>query len=268
MRRGHPAVLWHRQRDDVYRSRRAVLGDDVVACGNTGQACCQGNGTANNCLAGRSCQAGDGGMTCQLCGADGQACCPGNACNTGLGCANPPGTGPNVCMNCGAVGMACCPGDTCQGTAICEAGADGGMTCAACGAAGQPCCASGGGGAGTCNSGLVCNNPPGAPPAMCEACGGMGQPCCGGAAANACGTGLSCQTVGDGGGAEACEPCGASGQNCCAGNTCSAGLGCANPPGTGPNVCMNCGQVGFGVLPRATSARAAARAPVAATTPA
>jgi hypothetical protein len=241
-------------------------------CGGEKQNCCQGNGT-NQCKAGLFCigtltaDGGAGNDQCLPCGAKGQRCCDNDpACNTGLGCADPPGDNNSMCSDtCGASGAACCEGGNCQTGLVCGGQADGGGggTCGPCGGDGQPCCdtgnecttglscviagagnkcsACGGSGqaccgannSGSCTAGLGCagRDANAGTPGMCGACGAQGQPCCstGGADAGTvtqCMTDLSCLLSATG---RQCGACGGTGQPCCGtGNngTCSAGFAC------------------------------------------
>ncbi len=149
---------------------------------------------------------------------------------------------------------------------------------AQCGAEGETCCASGGGfggGQGTCNEGLTCNNPAGNGLANSEcvvevvtegdaatetACGGEGEICCAsgggfGGGQGTCDEGLTCDNpAGNGlansecvvevapeGDAATEAACGGEGEICCASGggigggqgTCDEGLTCDNPAGNG-----------------------------------
>jgi hypothetical protein len=93
-------------------------------------------------------------------------------------------------------------------------------------------------------------------PRLCESCGTGGQQCCtGGIQPDSCGAGLTCAPgVTDAGGQGlGCQACGGDGQPCCGGNngTCGTGLACANAPGGGLDVCMNCGATGAACCPGA-----------------
>jgi hypothetical protein len=140
---------------------------------------------------------------------------------------------------------------TCMNGSCQRGGGDAGAEL--CGAIMQPCC--GNNFNRTCTApNARCNNM--GANSTCEACGSQGQQCCGnGIGVNTCLTGLECLAGGanpdgggggGGGGARTCQPCGGDGQRCCGGNngTCSAGLGCDNPPGFNmPSTCKACGAL-------------------------
>jgi hypothetical protein len=130
-------------------------------CGQSGQACCNGNlcdDPAQACIAGK----------CQGCGGVGQAACQGNLCSGGS-CVDSAGT-------CIAVDTAC--GQD-SGTCTAEGGCNKGNV--HCGGLDQPCC-----GVGVAPAGVFCTKPgttcgPGiiAANRRCVPCGGLGQACCG-----------------------------------------------------------------------------------------
>jgi hypothetical protein len=150
------------------------------ACGDEGEACCDGGGAP--CVASLVCRSG---FCTAACGTPGAGCCAGGTCTT-------PGTTctAGTCTGCGTLGAPCC-GTTCATATICSGG-----TCEACGAAGQACCSGG-----ACSAGAVCSA------SGCVTCGGVDQPCC--TSGTPCGAGATCDATGR------CEPCGGAREPCC-----------------------------------------------------
>jgi len=226
-----------------------------VACGATGDACCQNNTCAGGCCVDGTCRAnaatcgptlgacngGTGGCATGPCGGNGQNCCVGNpggvgtAANfcTGSGLACIPGTVPNKCGTCGGTGQPCCDGNICTGGGCCDNSAkkciangsactapegtctNGGCLGGTCGEVGQACC----GAVGCTTEFMSCQA------ATCAPCGGLGEACCVGFTGGDefCGEPYVCDKA-----TLKCAACGASGQDCCAGALC---------PNDGANLC-------------------------------
>ncbi|MCC6564003.1 hypothetical protein IT087_03860 [Candidatus Uhrbacteria bacterium] len=103
---------------DIRGVTEVCLGGTCTACGEVGEACCEGDplfsfdclGEFTTCLSG----------ACRLCGRAGQPCCERSVCERGVTCDS--GNTCRATSVCGGVGEACCAGSACDAGGVCLSG--------------------------------------------------------------------------------------------------------------------------------------------------
>lgn len=155
----------------------------TLNCGERGQPCCPGNGNDQRCQASLSkllrCSSDTGPGVCVACGGTGEPCCQ-RIPSVDPSCAQGNRCTAAVCEACGERGEPCCEGrsnlEFCAPNTLgspLRCSSDSGQgTCESCGAAGERCCQRTPTDDPSCARGNVCTS------SGCRPCGEVGEPCC------------------------------------------------------------------------------------------